>query len=305
MSTSLNINGAGNFTGNSRIDGVLSLPNFPLTVANGGTGIATTTAYAPLCAGTTSTAAFQAALTGISSSGFVLTSNGVSAVPSFQSVSSGAVVVSAQTFTISGTYTPAAGMTYCMVDLVGGGGGGGGADAGTGQCIGGGGGAGAYSRSLFTAAQIGVSKAVTIGAAGTGGDLSGSAGGTGGSSSFDTLMVVGGGVGGSGGAAVTVWQETTGGAGGAVSTSGNIFNIVGQAGEAGISAFKNTAASEWILLSGTGGSTPLGRGGSGTSTADGRVGTGHGSGGSGGGTTGAGHIGGNGKGGVCIVTEFK
>ncbi len=53
-------------------------------VAGGGTGAVTFTAYAPVIAGTTATGAFQSASTGLSTSGFVLTSNGSSAVPSFQ-----------------------------------------------------------------------------------------------------------------------------------------------------------------------------------------------------------------------------
>jgi len=56
----------------------------PLTVANGGTGRATsTTAYAVLCAGTTATGAHQSTASA-GTSGQVLTSNGASALPSFQ-----------------------------------------------------------------------------------------------------------------------------------------------------------------------------------------------------------------------------
>jgi hypothetical protein len=304
MSTSFNVNGAINFTGNDRIDGTLSLPNVPLTVANGGTGIAAATAYAPICSGATSTAALQVASTGMANSGFILTSNGSSAIPSFQAASSGAIVVTSQVFTGNGTYTPTAGMTYCLVDIVAGGGGGGGAGAGTGQSVGGGGGAGAYARSLFTAAQIGASKAVTIGSAGSAG-TDGNDGGTGGSSSLGTLVVVAGGLGGVGGDISTVWQQVLGGAGGAVSTGGNIFDVSGQYGEPGVSAFKTTAASEYIILTGTGGSTPLGRGGAGGRNTSGSAATGYGSGGGGGGTVGAGNGGGAGAGGICIITEFK
>ena len=57
---------------------------FPATVPQGGTGVASVTAYAPICAGTTTTGAFQAANTGQSTVGFVWTSNGASALPSFQ-----------------------------------------------------------------------------------------------------------------------------------------------------------------------------------------------------------------------------
>lgn len=53
-------------------------------VAGGGTGVTSATAYAPIVGGTTSTGAFQSADTGIGTSGFVLTSNGASAVPSWQ-----------------------------------------------------------------------------------------------------------------------------------------------------------------------------------------------------------------------------
>ena len=47
-----------------------------LVVANGGTGDASFTTYAPVCGGTTATGALQSASTGISTSGFVLTSTG-------------------------------------------------------------------------------------------------------------------------------------------------------------------------------------------------------------------------------------
>lgn len=56
-----------------------------ITVAKGGTGVSTmTTAYAPVCAGTTATGALQVASTGLSTSGNVLISNGSSSLPSFQ-----------------------------------------------------------------------------------------------------------------------------------------------------------------------------------------------------------------------------
>jgi hypothetical protein len=58
----------------------------PVVVTSGGTGIITTTAYAPICGGTTATGAWQAASTGLSTSGYFLMSNGASAVPSWASV---------------------------------------------------------------------------------------------------------------------------------------------------------------------------------------------------------------------------
>lgn len=54
-----------------------------LPVAGGGTGNSTFTAYSVICAGTTSTGAFQN-VSGLGTTGFVLTSNGVSALPTWQ-----------------------------------------------------------------------------------------------------------------------------------------------------------------------------------------------------------------------------
>ncbi len=56
-----------------------------IKVTEGGTGITSNTNYAPICAGTTATGILQSASTGLSSVGYCLTSNGSSALPSFQS----------------------------------------------------------------------------------------------------------------------------------------------------------------------------------------------------------------------------
>jgi len=61
-----------------------------LPVANGGTGVATTTAYAVQCGGTTSTGAHQA-VASVGTTGQVLTSNGASALPTFQTTAAGGV----------------------------------------------------------------------------------------------------------------------------------------------------------------------------------------------------------------------
>lgn len=58
-------------------------------VIEGGTGDSSFTAFAPVCGGTTTTGAMQSASTGISTSGFVLTSNGASSLPSWQATGSG------------------------------------------------------------------------------------------------------------------------------------------------------------------------------------------------------------------------
>ena len=59
-----------------------------LPVSNGGTGLATTTAYSVVFTGTTATGNFQASA-GPGTSGQVLTSNGAGALPTFQTASSG------------------------------------------------------------------------------------------------------------------------------------------------------------------------------------------------------------------------
>lgn len=59
-----------------------------LTVANGGTGLTTTTAYSVLCGGTTSTGALQS-VSGVGTSGQVLTSNGAGALPTWQAAAGG------------------------------------------------------------------------------------------------------------------------------------------------------------------------------------------------------------------------
>ncbi len=57
-------------------------------VGYGGTGIATTTAYSVICAGTTATGAFQS-LASLGTAGWVLTSNGAGALPTWQAAAGG------------------------------------------------------------------------------------------------------------------------------------------------------------------------------------------------------------------------
>lgn len=78
--TNKTINGSNNtITNVSLTTGVTGT----LPVANGGTGVATATAYAVLCGGTTGTGAFQS-VSGVGTSGQVLTSNGTDALPTWQ-----------------------------------------------------------------------------------------------------------------------------------------------------------------------------------------------------------------------------
>jgi len=71
-----------------------------VTVAQGGTGISTTTAYSVVFSGTTATGNFQAAA-GPGTSGQILTSNGAGALPTFQTpAASGATKGQAIAFSI-------------------------------------------------------------------------------------------------------------------------------------------------------------------------------------------------------------
>ena len=60
----------------------------PAQVAKGGTGVASTTAYAVICGGTTTTSALQS-IASVGTSGQVLTSNGASSLPTFQDAGGG------------------------------------------------------------------------------------------------------------------------------------------------------------------------------------------------------------------------
>lgn len=267
-------------------------------VAGGGTGLTSTTAYAVLCGGTTSTAALQS-IAGVGSSGQYLTSNGAGALPTFQS-STRINTVAVQVFTSNGTYTPTSGMVYCMIEAVGGGGGGGGAAATAGgtTSIGGGGGAGEYARGIFSAATIGASKSVTIGAAGAAN--SGAAGGNGGNTSVgSTVISANGGTGGSASAAGAA-ANVSGAAGGSGGTGGD-FRMTGGHGNAGYIA--TTASS----FSTSGGSTVYGFGGGSEQPSNtGLTATGYGGGGGGAAnyTSQSARSGGAGTAGIVIVTEF-
>jgi hypothetical protein len=86
----VNVGSAGAFV---TFNGALGTPNSGtltnctgLPVAGGGTGNSTFTAYSVICAGTTATGAFQN-VSGVGTSGYVLTSNGASALPTWQAAS--------------------------------------------------------------------------------------------------------------------------------------------------------------------------------------------------------------------------
>jgi len=81
--------GSTGLTPNSTTTGAVTVAG-TLAVDSGGTGIASTTAYALIAAGTTSTGAFQQ-VSGLGTSGQVLTSNGAGALPTWQAAGGGGI----------------------------------------------------------------------------------------------------------------------------------------------------------------------------------------------------------------------
>ena len=208
--------------------------------------------------------------------------------------------VNIQTFTSSGTYTPTAGMQYCIVECVGAGGGAGGSNTPPGSC-GAGGGAGGYCKNVFSAAAIGASKAVTIGTGGAGGVNAG-APGAGGATTFGALLTANG-----GGAAQATSNSSArgfnyiGGTGG--TAAGGSVNIQGGAGAN--SCYALDSGLLYVFgLSGNGGSSYFGGGGLGGTTSNGANGAAYGSGGGGGNNSSVGATGGAGASGLVIVTEY-
>lgn len=170
---------------------------------------------------------------GAGGAGDLVAANNLSDVANVQTARSNLGIIGAvkqQKFTATGTYTPSTGMLYCIIELVGGGGAGGGVAGGTTVCdAGGGGGSGSHSRLTATAATIGASKAVTIGAGGTPGAAGNNPGGAGGDTSVGTICI---GKGGSGGLGQTGGRAGQGGAGGIAGTGDDA--IAGNPGMMGI-----------------------------------------------------------------------
>jgi len=271
--------------------------NFPVVVADGGTGNTTFTAYSVILAGTTATGAFQN-VSGVGTSGQVLTSAGAGLIPTWQTPSaSGFTSINIQVITSTNTYTPTANMKYCIVELQAAGGGGGGCAATT-FAAGGGGGSGDYARSTFSAATIGASQTVTLGAAGTGGASGNNDGGNASASTFGALMSCTGGNGGTG-AANGTWSD--GGTGGGSATG--TLTVLGSRGNSGI-------ATASFAASGTGAASMFGSSQNSVyntpaQSNNGSAGDGYGTGGRGGGScTNANASGGAGAGAICVITEY-
>jgi len=212
-------------------------------------------------------------------------------------------IVNVQVFTSSGTYTPTLHMQYCTVQCLAGGGGGGGVAATSGStiAIGDGGGSGEYAVGTFSAATIGVSQVVTIGAGGTAGSPAGGTGGTGGTSSLGGLITSLGGQGGDYGLAVSAFSGV-GGLGG----NGGVGGDYRAPGAPGIAAYGS--ASPLFTASGAGASSQLGGGGQAVPTnGNGNAGLGYGSAGSGACnivSSGSTRPGGAGAPGIIIITEY-
>jgi len=210
-------------------------------------------------------------------------------------------LIAVQTFTASGTYTPSTGMTYIVVEGVGGGAAGGGAGGATSTYVslGAPGTAGCYGRAFYTAAQIGASQSVTIGAGGA--PVSGGTGGNGGQTYFGSLVGLPGGIGGN---TLTGQTAPTVNGNGSTSAAGTGANITQTPG--GVSSVSAAYTSN-VGSSGQGGNSPLGTGGIGVSVnATAAAATGFGAGGgtvivnASGGTL----FGGAGSGGKLIITEY-
>ncbi len=188
-----------------------------------------------------------------------------------------------QTFTTSGNFTVPSGVTSITVECWGAGGGGGRSTSdNTGR---GGGGGGAYASSVLTVSP-GAVIAYSVGAGGTGGNLT-AAQNTGGTTSFGTTLVVA-----VGGGGVANNSNTAGTGGAAASCTGTITfsggnGVAGSGGTAGAggggAGTANVGGSGSGVTSGAGGANNGGAGGAGrTNAGDGNSGATYGGGGGGG-----------------------
>jgi hypothetical protein len=213
--------------------------------------------------------------------------------------------VTKQVFTGNGTYTPTSGMVFCIAEGVGGGGGGGSiaGNVSNGGFAGGGAG-GSYGRVTLTAAQVGASKAISIGSAGAGATAGNNPGGNGGATSLGTLLQIGGGNGGAGTAGSPSTIVAQGGASG-TATTGDVLTV-GQPG------FPGGYFAATINLTGAGGNSHFGYGAvvqmitQAGGTGAGVAGTGYGGGGGGAWqiASASSSAGGAGTAGIIMITEF-
>jgi len=271
----------------------------PLSVAQGGTGVTSSTGSGSVVLNTSPTISGGT----INNATIGITTPAAAKFTTLQATSTltGFIgrLINVQVFTSTATYTPTTGTAAVIVDIVSGGGAGGGTAAtSTGQIsVGAGGQAGGRAMSYLTSGFSGVT--VTIGSGGTG--VSGAAGNSGGTSSFGALISVPGGAGGNIAPAVSAATIAIPLTPASNPTGGNLFNSRGALGAMGI------AVSSALAVGGSGASSPFGGGGNISVNSAGAAGAGFGAGGGGSeqGASAAATAGGNGTGGICIVYEFS
>lgn len=262
---------------------------------------------------TTGDATFSGNLTGANITGATGTFSG-----SLTAETLGTLAQAPVTVTTSQSVTVPAGCQNCRYELIGGGGGGGGGATGYVAGFGGGGGAGGYMSGTLSVTPGG-SVAVVIGTGGSGGANT-AAGGNGTNSTLAGVVTAIGGTGGGGSAAGVGGMGVGSAAGTSVpsgtSTAGTtaafVFDGVntthdGAATYNGFGFFNGSGFAKFGVT-GKGGATPLGDGGSSLNTGVGNAGTGYGSGGGGGGgsiATNASAVGGVGRPGVAVLTFYN
>jgi hypothetical protein len=213
-----------------------------------------------------------------------------------------------QVFNASGTYFPSPGLTFAVVECLGGGGGGGGVQTGNAvqQLGGGGGGGGGYSRKTLDAMPLLGGVAVMVGAGGVPGT-------TNVVTSFGLFCVANGGGGGMGNTAGGGGTNDQYGQPGAGAPFLGAAGDVASGGNCGSLGYVNLAATDpqMVIWGGNGAAGPwggaaIGAGLGGNGFAPGNPGNGPGAGGSGAilnmivGDDG----GGAGAAGLCVVTEY-
>jgi hypothetical protein len=215
------------------------------------------------------------------------------------------VITSSTTYGPSGTVVMTPGTASVIIECVGGGGQGGGVVGSASAYFGGGGGgSGGYSRKLVTAAAIGSSQSVTVGAGGAGATPGANNGNAGTTTSVGSLCIANGGFGGGFSAATPGFGWPGAGA----SPAGAVGDVI-AAGTTGIGGYFNNALG-LAALCGCGASGPFGGGASFSftnSTANaGVAGSNYGAGGSGASAAAAtgSFAGGAGSAGVVIITEY-
>jgi hypothetical protein len=295
------------------LDKAVSRTNLGISAANtpfapGGT-IAATNVQAAIAELDSET---QAAIIGLQGSRvrFDIQGQGLSAAQMVNArVNIGAIgVVRRTVFTASGTFTPHAQMVFCHITAVGGGGGGGGlVNDGVRVLVAGGGGGGVMCERWATSAEIGASRAVTIGAGGSGGAVGRNNGFDGGVTIMASIISAGGGGGG--------WGIDLNGGGyqgrsDGVSSGGIVHP--GGAGGHGFYFSPSSSAMNFITYQGVGGNSWIGLGASAATASGGVTITGNSAlANTGGGGSGAASVlhtgsaaGGNGGSGLLIVDEF-